>query len=298
VSRGAVLQGLSGYLRRSQAVQIRSRVSRASYGTLQYETFDDNTHDQRDKAWSDEEGGYVAVDQPVWFLKYVCISCRKSCLHPSELTADDPFKQGDVIAEGSSTRFEFYSLHPVSRGLPRTHEVMLFHCHDSIPPTRLDASVTELCTIEWSDDSRSYGSSPEIVENDMGENHYAVCFDVEMVVRGAGLEFAVLVDGKKVAAKNVNVQYTTPDSHPKTTKRPSGMTRVAASARGSQPEPQWRQRRALSPVQSVKMEDSPSTKRKRESNETSARLQPRKKRETWASDEAYEEGDVRGSRGP
>jgi hypothetical protein len=177
------------------------------------------------------------------------------------------------------------------------HTRLCSSCHNSIPPTRLNASVTELCTIEWTDDSRSYGSSPEIVENDVGEDHYAVCFDVEMVVCGAGLEFAVLVDGEKVAAKNVKVQYTTPDSRPKTTQRPSGMTRVAASARGSQLELHRRQRKVHSPVQSVKFEDSPSTKRKREASETSARVQSRKKTETRAWDDAYEEEDVPGSWG-
>ncbi|KAH6695440.1 hypothetical protein F5X68DRAFT_227420 [Plectosphaerella plurivora] len=148
VSRGAVLQGLAGSLRPSQAVHVRSRVSRGSYCTLQYETCDGNIHDQRDKRWSDEEGGYVGDDQTVWFLKY-----------------------GDLINEGYSKRFEFYSMHPVSKGVPSSHTVSFFHCRDTEVPDRLGDTVKELCSIEWSDPTRSV---PETFENGLGDDFYAV----------------------------------------------------------------------------------------------------------------------------
>lgn len=196
-----------------------------------------------------------------------------------------------MISEGKSTRFEFYSLHPVTQGVPTTHKATIFHCRDTTVPQRLGDTIRELCTVEWSD---TFRTTTEIVENDLGQDHYTVCFDVEMVARGAMLEFSVRVEGKKAAAKHVKVQYTSPDSHPKTLKRPKGLDRGE-----SQQKPQMSQiRQNGRPTPTVKSEVAPSIKRKRTDDNKSAKKKSRQRTE-WRGSDSYveEEEDTDGSWG-
>lgn len=276
MSRGAVIQGLTGLLQPVRSVQVGSRVARASYGTLQYENYDPDVHDRRDRAWSDEEAGWVAVDQPVWFIKYVSctISLRSLFVgHPSHCKPN----QGDVVVREPTVRFEFYNLHSVSHDVPTTHEVTVFHSTDVVAPTRLTQSVKELCTIKWTIQPRRFRN---IVKNQKGERRYALCFDVEMSVHSAGLEFAVIVNGQKMAAENVSVQYAAADSSPKTLGRPPGAT----ESRDEGPQSSPQRQRGSSGNQLLPMTEAAQTpKRKRDETVTPALDSAKKRRVSRAA---------------
>lgn len=180
----------------------------------------------------------------------------------------------------------------MSRGVPSTHEVTIFYCCDSAVPTRLEDNVKELCTIKWSDKSQS---QKQIVLNGHGEEHYAVCFDVEMMVRGPTLEFAVLVAGEKVAAKNVEVHYTTPNSIPDTPKRSSGMTRVTSSVRRSHMITPKSEGGTAQGVELAKRAPRQSGKRKREGTPTPSRKRRQKRKESWIESDSGDEWKSEGS---
>lgn len=53
------------------SVGVRSRISRASYGVVCQEDFDDSKHLAEDKFWDDEQQSWKAKNQMKWLVRKV-----------------------------------------------------------------------------------------------------------------------------------------------------------------------------------------------------------------------------------
>lgn len=71
--------------------------------------------------------------------------------------------------------------------------------------TRCDNTVTKLCDFTW-DTNIDFINLP-VFKNSLGKVYTRVEFDIEMTCSGGSIDFAVYHDGKRVASRNVSVEF-------------------------------------------------------------------------------------------
>ncbi|KAF9878266.1 hypothetical protein CkaCkLH20_04304 [Colletotrichum karsti] len=180
ICRGAVIRGLSQLNRVPDfSVKVESRIARVNYGTNFYTTYNPSVHLAIDRAWDEIEMKWVARNQMEWYLK-----------------------QGTDVCEASTISHKFYRLYERP---PNEILVALQYSTASPAPKRGDATVKRLCTIAWN--KRIDFESLPTYTNPAGRVFYRLEWDMTMVCDGISLDFTIVHDGKRMAAKNVRVKF-------------------------------------------------------------------------------------------
>ncbi|KAH0430382.1 hsp70 family chaperone [Colletotrichum camelliae] len=182
ICRGAVIRGLTQASdSREFPVKIASRIARISYGTTFCETFDPTVHLNVDRAWDETEMKWVANNQVQWYLK-----------------------QGANVSDTSPVSHGFYTLFEKP---PDKITGILYYSTAFHVPSRVDETVSRLCTIQWNK-RIDFEKLPKFI-NPAGKVFYRLGWDMEMTSDGVSLDFTILHDGKRMAAKNVQVVFET-----------------------------------------------------------------------------------------
>ncbi|KAK1960022.1 actin-like ATPase domain-containing protein [Colletotrichum sublineola] len=186
ICRGAVIQGLT----RRNAVAglsmgVKSRIARVSYGTVFYEEYDQKLHLDIDRTWDEEEMKWMARNQVHWYLK-----------------------QGTDICDTEAIRHNYYCLYEKP---PSIVTGRLYYSASWPTPGRNDSTVKHLCTIIWNK-KVDFESLPTFT-NPAGKVFYRLSWDIEMTCDGTSLDFTVFHDGKRVAARNVSVEFEMDESN-------------------------------------------------------------------------------------
>ncbi|RFU72728.1 hypothetical protein TARUN_9531 [Trichoderma arundinaceum] len=179
VCRGAAIRGLeeSGNVIESA---IRSRIARASYGTMCNVTpWCEEEHDMRDREWCPITRVYIAADQASWFLRI-----------------------GETISVDKSIELGF---HQDLEGPTNDISTYLIYSSAAIPSERCDETVKELCRVRWSripkfDDLPTW-------RNSKGKTVRRLFYVIKMTSNGVSLDFEISHGQKVVASKNVVVDY-------------------------------------------------------------------------------------------
>lgn len=111
--------------------------------------------------------------------------------------------QGSSIPEGEP--FEIYDRYQFVKD--PNEEILTEIVYSDIldPPNRCDEDVKQLCIIRWSK-IPSFESLP-IKKVEKGEEYRQVDYNVQMVTKGASMEFSIMYKGEKVASENIDVNF-------------------------------------------------------------------------------------------
>ncbi|KAK7226046.1 hypothetical protein V2G26_014049 [Clonostachys chloroleuca] len=178
VARGAVIQGLSATGAPS-VISIKSRIARASYGTtVNIIPWDASMHDSRDRLWCPIQQNFLAVSQTQWFLRI------------GEQISDEPCK---------ATFWQDFTE-------PDTEiKTELVYSDAEVPPSRCDDSVKQLCEIKW-ENIPGFNTLPAWT-NTEGHELRQLIYELQMASDGVSLDFSIVHKGKRVATKNVSVDF-------------------------------------------------------------------------------------------
>ncbi|KAL7819007.1 hypothetical protein V8C26DRAFT_434149 [Trichoderma gracile] len=181
VCRGAVLRGLETSGDDAQESAIRSRIARASYGTMCNVTpWTEDEHDVRDKEWCPVTQVFIAADQASWFLRI-----------------------GETIQVGKCIEMGFH------QDLDKPIDSIstdLIYSNALVPSDRCDETVKELCQIRWSR-VPNFNELPSW-KNSKGQRVKRLSYVIKMTSNGVSLDFEISHEGRVVAAKNVVVDYS------------------------------------------------------------------------------------------
>ncbi|KAH0499383.1 hypothetical protein TgHK011_006583 [Trichoderma gracile] len=181
VCRGAVLRGLETSGDDAQESAIRSRIARASYGTMCNVTpWTEDEHDVRDKEWCPVTQVFIAADQASWFLRI-----------------------GETIQVGKCIEMGFH------QDLDKPIDSIstdLIYSNALAPSDRCDETVKELCQIRWSR-VPNFNELPSW-KNSKGQRVKRLSYVIKMTSNGVSLDFEISHEGRVVAAKNVVVDYS------------------------------------------------------------------------------------------
>ncbi|KAI0430723.1 hypothetical protein F5Y09DRAFT_307087 [Xylaria sp. FL1042] len=189
ICRGAVIKGFLDVVSQDQSksvkadmlpIKVTSTVSRASYGATYRCPFVPGTHLEIDKVWDDDESIFMAANQMEWYLK-----------------------RGEEVSTKAAVRHSFYNTFRSDFGGSIT--VAIEYCDEKTPPPRNTDVVKRMCSIECNIDIpfSKLKDSP----NPKGTKLKRLDYDIEMVPSGASLEFNVYVEGRKMGASNVAVDF-------------------------------------------------------------------------------------------
>jgi hypothetical protein len=181
ICRGAVIRGLMTGNNLPQSISIASRISRASYGVKARREFVDGVDPAEEKCWCPNELKWK-IPVATWFLEI-----------------------GSDVSETEPVRHDFYQLWPEDYGSFALYTTSLSFCAAAVPPTWHDDSVRDLCRISW--ERHVDLSKFSIWMNAEGKRFRKVAFEVEMISDGGSLQFAVLLQGEKIAAQDVQVLF-------------------------------------------------------------------------------------------
>ncbi|KAK2772863.1 hypothetical protein CKAH01_13767 [Colletotrichum kahawae] len=184
ISRGAVIQGLTQRsLAPGLSVNIKSRVSRMSYGVAYLTGFVQGKHAKKYKCWSEEEQVWKAVSQMAWFLE-----------------------KGTDISTAKPVVREFYRLYDTP---PKKIEETIYATSSWPAPNEQNEDVKELCTISWTKKINIH-SLPRYT-NPLGKVFSQLDYNVDMNCSGGTVDFSVVHDGKQLGTKNVQVVFKEED---------------------------------------------------------------------------------------
>ncbi|KAJ0313193.1 hypothetical protein COL516b_000122 [Colletotrichum fioriniae] len=184
ICRGATIHGLTRRnLAPGLAVEIKSRVSRMSYGTCCSMDYDPEEHEKKDRYWCEDELSWKVDTCMDWFLQ-----------RGTDVSSVDPVTK---------------SYYRLWESVPSQVEGTIYSSEAWPPPERLDHRVNELCTITWKK-KINFASLPRFT-NPMGKVFAKITYEVEMTCSGKSVDFTVIHDGKQVAAKNVEVVFNSDD---------------------------------------------------------------------------------------
>ncbi|KXH62515.1 hypothetical protein CNYM01_01726 [Colletotrichum nymphaeae SA-01] len=184
ICRGATIHGLTRRnLAPDLAVEIKSRVSRMSYGTCCSMNYDPEEHEEKDRYWCEDELSWKVDTCMDWFLE-----------RGTDVSSVDPVTK---------------SYYRLWESVPSQVDGTIYSSEAWPPPERLNHRVNELCTIAWKK-KINFASLPRFT-NPMGKVFAKINYDVEMTCSGKSVDFTVIHDGKQVAAKNVEVVFKSDD---------------------------------------------------------------------------------------
>jgi hypothetical protein len=181
ICRGAVFKALINS--DLPGVKVSSRISRLNYGTVFRTRFIEGTHHDDDRIWDPITRVYKASNQIDWHLK-----------RGDDIWDHDPVTVGrhrmipsnEIAADGNYTWRE-----------------KIFVSDLTSPPKRKTEDTKQLADIKA---EVNVLSLPE-QRNSQGMLYRSLHFKIEMNVCGSGLEFSILFGGKRIAAKNVDVEF-------------------------------------------------------------------------------------------
>ncbi|PTB65357.1 hypothetical protein BBK36DRAFT_1205073 [Trichoderma citrinoviride] len=180
VCRGAAIRGLEKSDNTEESA-IRSRIARASYGTICNVTpWTEGEHDARDKEWCPIARAYIAADQASWFLRI-----------------------GDTMEVGKSIELGFHQDFDQPADNITT---CLIYSNALNPSQRCDETVKELCQVRWAR-VPDYESLPSW-KNSKGQRVKRLDYIIKMTSNGVSLDFEFSHEGRIVASKNVVVDYS------------------------------------------------------------------------------------------
>ncbi|KAL7798049.1 hypothetical protein V8C37DRAFT_418546 [Trichoderma ceciliae] len=180
VCRGAAIRGLEHSDNTAESA-IRSRIARASYGTMCNLTpWHEGEHDMRDKEWCPITRVFIAADQASWFLRI-----------------------GETISVGKSIELGF---HQDLEGPIDNIVTHLIYSNSLVPSSRCDETVKDLCQVRWLripkfDDLPTW-------KNPKGKIFRRLFYIIKMTSNGVSLDFEISHDDKIVASKNLAVDYS------------------------------------------------------------------------------------------
>ncbi|KAI0972386.1 hypothetical protein F4678DRAFT_430149 [Xylaria arbuscula] len=189
ICRGAVIKGFLDVVSQGQSkklkpdmlpIKVTSTVSRASYGAKYRCPFVAGTHDEIDKAWDEDEAVWMAANQMEWYLK-----------------------RGEEVSTKTAVRHSFYNTFTSDYGGSIT--VAIEYCEEKTPPLRKTDEVKRMCSIDVHI-GIPYAKLKDY-SNPNGKVLKRLDYDIEMVPSGASLEFNIYVEGRKMGASNVAVDF-------------------------------------------------------------------------------------------
>ncbi|CAF3512579.1 unnamed protein product [Fusarium graminearum] len=181
ICRGVVVRRLMRYNPSSGlGMVVASRVARMSYGIKYFERFVHGKHKKKDRFWCSKRNSWMANNQMQWFLS-----------------------EGDDISEKRSVHHNYLRL--LEGDVFDVSEEI--YCSTSFPPpSRYDGNkVRSLCNISWNRNVDTK-SLPKFT-NDYGESFLKLSYRVEMDCEDGIINFAVYSKGRKVAGREVDVQF-------------------------------------------------------------------------------------------
>ncbi|KAK7721306.1 hypothetical protein SLS64_001602 [Diaporthe eres] len=185
ISRGAVIYGMTKMkLDTSFSVSVRSRISRASFGVVCEEEWDDDLHHAEDKMFD------------TVLQKDVCIRVMKWHV-----------KQGQDVYVDRHPSFTFtkYLTEP-----PEKIETTIYMSLAEVPPARKDDTVREVFKLTW--DIQIDWDSLEVFVNDQQKSFRKLEYTVEMKSSAGATVFSIYHGGYKQAGRNVALKvYNTAD---------------------------------------------------------------------------------------
>jgi hypothetical protein len=199
IARGALIKAATNGL----SSIVRSKVSRLSYGARANSRFVDGKHSEEDKYWCEYDEGWYARRQMHWCVKKVTILVLfgSYCEQDQVLTL---VKGDDIDVLKPVTHW--FSL-PCERPLEdNKYEQRLYCCEEDDPPSRgCDPRVKPLCYISSRFDV-DFEQLPKR-KNSQGLEFRSYKYKMEATAQHATLNFAVFMDGRKQAEKNIDVDY-------------------------------------------------------------------------------------------
>ncbi|KAI8655978.1 hypothetical protein NCS55_01251700 [Fusarium keratoplasticum] len=188
ICRGAVYKGfISGTASSNREcripIQVTSTISRARYGMSHAVPFDPKLHLQQDKIWNETAHEWMADNQVTWYLK-----------------------KGENVSTKDPVSHPFWNMYKTTNSFDGTSQVTICQCHEDTPPTRENSTVERWATIKCSVNVPF--RDLEDYRNKAGIRVKKLEFHVEMVPSGASIEFAVVVNGKKVGQSQFQTHFS------------------------------------------------------------------------------------------
>ncbi|KAI8713422.1 hypothetical protein NCS52_01286900 [Fusarium sp. LHS14.1] len=183
ICRGAVYKGFGTMSSKRAPIQVTSTVSRASYGLRHAEPFNPKVHLQQDKVWCETEHEWRAENQITWYLK-----------------------KGENVSTKAPVSHPWWLLYETDGGFGGTFIVTISQCQEDTPPTRQNDSAKTWATIQCSIDTPFWGLEDHW--NKAGVRVKKLEYHLEMVPSGASIEFAVVVNGKKMGKSQFQTRFS------------------------------------------------------------------------------------------
>jgi hypothetical protein len=174
-------------------VKVSSRISRRNYGTVYRTLFIPGQHIDEDKIWDPMVKNYKASNQIEWHLR----------------RGDDIWDHEPVVVG----RHRNVSSSDVGPSGSYYWKESIYACDLTSPPTRKTSETEKLGDIRAEVNIRHLSEKVN-VDN---KPYRSLKFKIEMNVCGSGLEFAIMFDGKRIAQKNIDIDFEPPAAPPITT---------------------------------------------------------------------------------
>jgi len=175
IVRGALIRGLAERIPKLATVRIGARQARKHYGTLAYNIFDPEKHDESRREEDEFSGGY-RVKVMHWFIN-----------------------KGLPIEESKPAKFGFYWDQRVASGRPSIIEMTLYACDDSLnkgAPLYADSREVKKLMELKADVKKIPVAEFDQLPGEQGEMYYKLDFEIEMVFRSGCFNFAIVYKGK------------------------------------------------------------------------------------------------------
>ena len=113
--------------------------------------------------------------------------------------------KGDNVATNEPVTKSYYRLYRREEWTGQLAS-QLFQCDDETAPTRWTTGMSQLCRVEYTPDI-SYAGLEDFTSASTGEDMKKLNYELELKPSGASAEFAVLMNGKRQANKNVDISF-------------------------------------------------------------------------------------------
>jgi hypothetical protein len=181
ICRGAVHKAITNS--NLAGIKVSSRISRMNYGSVFRTPFVEGKHKEEDRIWDKVVQQHKASNQIEWHLK----------------RGDDIWDQDPVLV---GRHRNVLSDDVMDTGIYSWKE-SIYACDLTKPPDRKTSEMQKLGDIRAEID---ISNLPE-KRNTQGKLYRSLKFSIEMNICGSGLEFSIKFDGKRIAVKNIEVEF-------------------------------------------------------------------------------------------
>ncbi|KAK4110219.1 actin-like ATPase domain-containing protein [Canariomyces notabilis] len=159
ICRGAVIHAASLRGISTFSVKVESRIARASYGLVQWVSWNPAVHNPVDKVWDEDEQAWKAKDQMGWLIK-----------------------MGEELSGNNTPRIEMHCLYPIDETAKKPWATDIYISSAWPPPTRFNERVTKLCDVQW--ETEIDMSTLPTCTNPLGKVFYDLNYDVALTCSG------------------------------------------------------------------------------------------------------------------